>query len=317
MQLHRCQEAFLLDCRGNGGELRQHGVDFVLERVCLRAGVAELQRAGLSLHAFRQQRLQRLRAIKGPIALAAHIIVVCRARADGQASFGPAVVAGHRRVAQAEVAAKAAGNVVCVRIDVRPFAVEAGEVPRAALRGDDLAFQPCGAHQRVEGQRITRRIGASQCERPIGGIARARSYVGNQPVVEPQCAFKVILQPLPIQSGDPLIDGLAQLLRKDCFLRCGRGIRFALRIVGDFAGFFNRRVAGFRSVCFIGGLCRSVAGFRSRILFGFFGRISAGFRFGILGGRLCRGFRLRFHLNLRLRLDFDDLRRCALHRCFF
>ena len=318
MNLYRRQEVVPQNGRGRRGELRQHGVDFILQRVYLRAGIVELQRVGLRFYPGDQKRPQRRLPVVGQIALAAHIVVVRRTRAGGKLWIRQAVVAAHRAVGQRKVAAKAVPAVVHVRVDVRPFAVEQGHVPRAAFRFHASAFQPGGIHQCLQGQRVARRVRASHDEGRMRRAVRAGIHIGDQSVVEPERARIVPAQPLAVQRGNPLKHSLIQLRR----LLRREGVFHGIR--DRFVGLLRRRVvrrfAGILRRCvlrrFAGILRRRVPGRFAGLLRG---RVFRRFA-GILRGRVFRRFagilRGRFPPDFRLRLNLDDLRRGNFDRRF-
>ena len=300
MKLNRGQEAVLCDRCGCRGELRQHGVDFVLQRIHLCAGVVEPQCVDLRFDSGGQQRSKRLRSVVGQIALAAHKIVVLRARAGRKIGIFQTVIPGHCAVGQGEMAAKAVLAVVHVRVDVRPRAVESGDIPRAVLRLHDPAFQPCGAHQRFEGQRVARRVCAAHYEGRVGRVARAGIHIGDQPIVEPERPRIVSAQRLAVQGGNPLKHGVIQLgrlLRRQGVLpggQIGLRIRICRRFLrGRFAAFlrrgFRRRLGGCFPGCFFG---RFPGGLHGRLSGRFPGCAPGVFRIGRIPGDFHRG-RLR------------------------
>ena len=327
VNLYRGQEAVLFDRRGRRGQLRQQSVDLFFQGFNRRAGVVELQRVGLGIHGGGQQRPQRLQAVIGQITLAAHIVVGRRARAGGELRIRQAVVPRHRGVGQRKVPAEAALAVVHERVDVRPFAVEQGHVPRAVLRRNDPTFQPGGSHQRLEGLRVARRIRAAHHEGRVGRAVRAGGHVGHEPVVEPERAGVIPAQALAVQGGDPLKYGLLQLRRLLGHegILCGRfAIALRRRVRGRFAAALRGRVCGRFAAALRGRVCGCFAAalhgsVRGRFAAALRGRVCGCFAAALRGsvrrrfatalrGRfrgssagLCRaGFRRRFRRRLNL-----------------
>ena len=294
MNLYRGQEAVLFDRRGRRGQLRQQSVDLFFQGFNRRAGVVELQRVGLGIHGGGQQCPQRLQAVIGQITLAAHIVVGRRAHAGGELRIRQAVVPRHRGVGQRKVPAEAALAVVHERVDVRPFAVEQGHVPRAVLRRNDPTFQPCGSHQRLEGQRVARRIRAAHHEGRVGRAVRAGGHVGHEPVVEPERAGVIPAQALAVQGGDPLKHGLLQLRRLLGHegILCGRfAVALRRRVRGRFAAALRGRVRR----RFAAALCGRV---RRRFAAALCGRVRGRFA-AALCGRVRRCFAVALRRSIR------------------